>query len=452
MDRRFVMAVLTVLTVPGLAFARPELRTATDTDDDATITLNVLSEYITGDSRSFCSVRLVVAAVDVVFTEGDHVYLWVYEDDIVGDETIFEVDFAVDPAEVAAGALDRSFDCTGAFPPSDTGDYIEVYAEARVETAACGTWCIWDRPTTANIDLLGVADDAAEEDDAVDIGVTVTPGLIEDRIVRDSDWMLLELAAPAAVEVQARYLPATGEMDVFFSDTTGTNHGTATDTDGGTVVVTPVVAAGSYRINLWPRTPPDFSFYDALITLTPADCATGETERRPCGNCGEETRACVDGAWADWGECAGEGECSPGDEETTDCRLCGTRLATCTDACVWEAADCVGEGICDSGDRETVPCPGGTAERLCGPDCQWQEPGDCVPDPVEDGGPSHDGGPSDGGPDGGGTPDGGTPDGGTPDGDGGSSGCSCRATDGGTASSTLLTALIGIGALALRRR
>jgi len=100
---------------------------------------------------------------------------------------------------------------------------------------------------------------------------------------------------------------------------------------------------------------------------------------RSCGNCGTETRRCLNGVWSEWSGCEGQGACMPG--ATQGCGSGGTQA--CGGNCQW--------GLCGS-----QSCPGaptqacgncGTSARECDPDRgTWSEfgactgTGECAPD------------------------------------------------------------------------
>ena len=59
-------------------------------DDDARITLTVETETVRGDTRNYCQLNIRVTENDVNFSRGDKIFLWVKEDDILGDDTVWE--------------------------------------------------------------------------------------------------------------------------------------------------------------------------------------------------------------------------------------------------------------------------------------------------------------------------------------------------------------------------
>lgn len=110
------------------------------------------------------------------------------------------------------------------------------------------------------------------------------------------------------------------------------------------------------------------------MTADAATCRDGETERRPCGACGQQDGVCANGQWV-WGPCGAEtGECVPGASRQTACGRCGSGAETCTSACTWQATSCAGEGTCWAGEGEvaTSGCaPGERSTRVCSAICEW---------------------------------------------------------------------------------
>ena len=137
MKRRHVMtlAALTAVALGSTAVVGlPQVLSASDDVDDATVSIRVLNQYIEGDSRSWCEVRIQVGEGEVPFSDGDTVYLWVYESDGgVGNDLIWQTDFTVN----GSGSVDRTFDCTANFEGDGFGENLEIFAEARVEKDEC---------------------------------------------------------------------------------------------------------------------------------------------------------------------------------------------------------------------------------------------------------------------------------------------------------------------------
>jgi|GEM_PF-6847570 len=143
------------ILVPGPAFGLTKI--ASDVDGDATLTLAVQDTLsLNPPSTDWCLVEIEVVGIDVELTAGDTVLLQVYEDDVAGDDLLFEVTHVVTAAEASAQFLDRFYDCsTDPINVLDgAGDYAEIYAEAHVIKAECGVFCFDDRPETGLIDVL----------------------------------------------------------------------------------------------------------------------------------------------------------------------------------------------------------------------------------------------------------------------------------------------------------
>jgi hypothetical protein len=117
---------------------------------------------------------------------------------------------------------------------------------------------------------------------------------------------------------------------------------------------------------------------------------------QPCGNCGVQTRQCVNGAWQAWSRCNGEGACAPGVSQpcgsmgtqvcanscqwsactgqicygpaTQNCGQCGTQSRTCDNGSWSEWSACTNQGECALAVMRH--CGSGGAQ-VCGPSCQW---------------------------------------------------------------------------------
>ena len=121
---------------------------------------------------------------------------------------------------------------------------------------------------------------------------------------------------------------------------------------------------------------------------------------RTCGNCGTQTRSCVNGIWADWSACTSLGVCAPNTEQpcgtggtqvcggscqwgacsteacpgpaSESCGNCGTRTRTCDAASGrWsEWGPCQAEGACAPDSTRVCGLAG---MQTCRGDCQWGE-------------------------------------------------------------------------------
>ena len=370
-----ITTALLTLFVAGAAFARPPEISASDSDDDATVELFVPAQTILGDVRSQCRVHIDVAEADVAFTDGDHAYVYVYEDDLLGDDLLWQTDFAVARADLRGGRLVRDFDCSSAFGADGVGT-LEIYAQLLVEKSECGAFCFYDEPTTANLSLEEMEDDAFEDDDAANAARPAGLGLNANRISRDQDWFSIELQSRSRIAFRAEHTPGAGRLDVLLLDDDGGQIAVGQDAVDATEVVFEPIDPGTVRVRVSPREGGDFNFYDGRLTVDTlaSDCGPNEEESEACGACGQRVRRCdQNGRWTPFGACEGEGVCVPDATRQSPCGRCGEAVETCTAACAWGASSvCEGEGMCDPMAEDEEDCAdGGTRVRTCGPECAW---------------------------------------------------------------------------------
>ncbi len=127
-----------------------------------------------------------------------------------------------------------------------------------------------------------------------------------------------------------------------------------------------------------PETGPRASLEDtgkAPSRTQSAICIAGQTQSKPCGNCGTKKRVCSkDGtSWGPFGTC-GEGECKPGETRTVDCEQCGKRRDVCSSQCTWKEGSCTEKGECKPGEERDC----GSSHRgckqgksTCDAQCRW---------------------------------------------------------------------------------
>lgn len=358
--RALSIMVLVCAAWPTVASALPPEQSASDSVDDALLELHVLDQHIRGDTRSFCQLRINVVGTDVMFTTGDRIYLWAYENDVLGDDLLFETNFVVTSAEVSAQLVDRTINCSSDFG-SDASATLEVYASARVEKAACGTFCVWDRPETAALNLMERDDDTAEEDDTAATAVALPAATPASRIGVDADYFRVTLASSAIIDLTAFYRPVSGRVDAELLDGSEALLATASDQSTGGTLTSGALGAGTYYVRVTPRAPPDAQFYDLVISLTSTSCAGGATEMRPCEMCGMEQRACTGSAWGPWGACMMQGECVADATDTRACGGGGTETRTCSSSCAWGAyGACMGMRTDDDAGTGSDGGPPGT--------------------------------------------------------------------------------------------
>ena len=369
---------LVLLLAASTADALPAELQAQATDDDATLTLRVPDQAIRGDARSWCRLRLEDAAAKVPLSAGDTVDLAVYEDDLAGDDLIWQAFYTV-PED---GPLSVDFDCSADFG-TDVGDNLELYAQAKVHKAECGSWCLNDSPKTSNLHVVQVLDDPAEEDDSSSTPQPVFFGFAANRVARDADWASFTVLDDSDVVIDVLHDPGTGRLNASLIEAGGWVVGAGTPLDDRTRIEATGIGAGQLMVVVWPDDPADFNFYDLSISTSPTvqkGCTPSASENGPCGTCGLRQRTCrADGSWGAWSACGGEGTCLPGTHDVKGCGRCGSRLLECTEQCAWSDGPCVGEGVCTPGASETADCPsGGTRARSCTVACIWGDWGTCA--------------------------------------------------------------------------
>lgn len=371
-----------ILLVATRALALPAEQFSQDSQDDATVRLVVLDRFIVDDARSHCSMRIEVTGDAVDLSEGDPVYLWLYEDDLLGDDVLWRTQFAVTADEAAAGLVDRTFDCSAEFEQNDLGDVIEVYAKARVEKDDCGFTCRYDRPSTSVVEVERIEDDDNEPDNGPVAGRDKPLGLTADRVARNQDWFRFELVDQSSLVFTVTHLLSAGRLELRIFDVDNAELGAGVPLGDRVAADIGPLAPGFYFARIQPVDGDDFNFYDAHLQVTTGGCQAGGIEEQPCGNCGSQRRTCDDSLrWGAWSECLAEGACSPGSSRDRPCGNCGSFLQRCDDSCMWEPGACENEGPCLPGREDLVECDGeaGLRARLCTEACEWTEFGPCEP-------------------------------------------------------------------------
>lgn len=358
---------LSLLLSSSFAWARPAVRTVSQIEGDATLTLTLESQYIEGDSNVPCEVSVTILDENRAFTEGDTIDLYIREDDPIGDDTFWEVHETVSAAIVAAGVFERTYDCR--FPAmGDAFGGLEIFAKLEVNKQECGGFCEAtggeDRPSTANIYMNRTQDDAAEDDDSSRLGTLVEQRLISDRIAIDADWFELSYEYPIELLARLETHLIGGDLDLkLYNQSLDLIATASAEPDGEAKSLRPPsgLNAGTYFLEVTPRVEGDYNFYDLHIVESQVmgDCIAGNVESRPCGLCGQEERICNGGGeWGVWSACLGSGECQPGAEESEGCGEGGNRNRLCTEECVWGSfGSCI---QCEEGAVES--CYTGPAE------------------------------------------------------------------------------------------
>lgn len=360
------MALL-LMMISSVCWARPSTRIVSQEEGDAIITLTLESQMIEGDSNVPCEVSVTILDDNREFTSGDTIDIFVREDDTFGDDTFWEIQEIVSPAIVAAGIFERTYDCR--FPSmEDALGGLEVYAKLEVDKQECGRGCELtfgeDTPTTANIFMARRSDDPSEDDDTNREGTVVDQRLIADRISTDPDWFALSYAYPVELLARLETHLIGGDLTLTLYDQSLELIATATaEPDGESKSLRPpsALSAGTYFLEVTPTDAGDFNFYDLYVVESQVmgECITGDSESRPCGQCGREERVCNSGGeWGTWSACLGAGVCEPGAEESEGCGESGNRNRLCNSECQWGAfSECI---QCEEGMTEA--CYTGPAE------------------------------------------------------------------------------------------
>ena len=380
--RNVVAGVLLALLIAAPAQAFPPIQNGDGVDDDARIFLSVRDRAIRGDSRPLCGVRIVVTGDERAFADGDEIEVWVLEDDVIGDDTVWETRFGVSPEEIADQRVDRMFDCAAPLDDDVRGG-LEIYATAHVSKADCGLLCNEDDPTTRVLPVELVDDDDGEDNDGSGDANGLPLGLLSDRVARDQDWYRVETDERARLRLIVEHPEQEGGIDVALFDGAGRDRiATATDGVDEARVEIEALPAGEYTVRVTPRNGGDYNFYDVRLrlALTPQNCEPDSEQADDCDRCGQRVRVCgAGGEWGEWGACDGAGVCDPGQIRSADCGLCGTRLETCDDRCEWQPDDCGDEGPCLPGAVDEADCDGadGLRTRVCDGQCRWGEYSPC---------------------------------------------------------------------------
>ena len=348
------------------AWARPSIRTVTQSEDDATVTLTLESQFVNEDSNIPCEVSVSILAEDVAFTEGDSITVSVKEDDVIGDDVFWTIEETVDAQTVANGLFERSYDCRFTSMEDAAGALLEVYARVEVEKDECGTLCLQDNPATANIIMRRIDDDPFEDDDGNRDGTVVEQRLISDRIAADADWYQLDFSYPVELLARLESWFVGGDLELKLYDQSLSLISTAViEASGDSKSLRPASAlsSGIYFLEVTPSVDGDFNFYDLYVVESQVmgDCLAGDLETRPCGQCGREERVCNNGGeWGMWSMCLGSGVCEPGAEESEGCGDVGSRQRLCGEDCQWqEYSDCI---QCEDGTSEA--CYTGSSELV----------------------------------------------------------------------------------------
>jgi hypothetical protein len=355
-----------ILFLATSSWARPSIRVVTQTEDDATITLTLESQFIEDDVNIPCEVNVLILDDEVDFSEGDTILISVKEDDLIGDDLFWETEEIVTEQIVTAGQFERTYDCRFPSTGDALGNLLEVYARVEVDKDECsGIFCLQDHLSTSNISILKKTDDMAEDDDENREGTIVEQRLFADRISTDSDWYQLNFSFQVELLARLESLLRGGDLDLKLYDESLNLIASATpESTGEAKSLRPPssLSPGQYFLEVIPSVVDDFNFYDLHVVESEVmgDCLVGDIERRSCGFCGNEERVCNGGGeWSMWSNCLGMGTCEPGAEESEGCGEAGNRNRLCSVDCQWMPySECI---ECENGSVES--CYTGSEEQ-----------------------------------------------------------------------------------------
>lgn len=344
-----LFSALLLSTVDG--WSRPTLRTVSQTEGDAEITLQLENRFVDEDSLIPCEVSVSVQGENRPLIVGDTLLISVKEDDTFGDDVLFEIEEVVDDSIARAQRFERTYDCSFA-SIGDLFNNIEVYGKLVVDKQDCGTLCELgfgeDTPATPTVIMQRVTDDLDEDDDTPEDAISSEERLITERVARDADWVHLRYAYPVELLARLESHLVGGNLVLTLYDETLTPLAVASPEAGGEAQsLRPASAlnAGEYYLEIKPSDPANFNFYDLHVVESQVmgECIGGSLEERPCGLCGREERVCnAGGEWGPWSQCIGVGECEPGSEESQGCEMGGSRQRVCGSDCRWEGfSECI---------------------------------------------------------------------------------------------------------------
>ena len=382
--RKLIVALLGVVSIllsTPRASALPAVQNVSTTAGHTTVTLWVLDSAIDGDTVSWCEIRVeVVTSGGNPLSTDDVVSLWVRELDGVLNELLWTTSFSPTSAEVTAGLVDRTFDCSTDFG-TDLGPNFEIYTEAETNWDCC---FLNDFALSLTRSVARQSDDGAEEDDTSSLATDLTSGTTAERICADEDWYAFNLTDPTAVRLAVDFDSSTGDLLGTLYNDNMTGIGSTSPSAHGATLET-ILGPGDYTFVLEPLQQTNPNFCDVTATLTPAACLPNDLDDQACGKCGQQWRTCgADGTWGGFGACAGEGPCTSGDTETQSCEDdTGTQARVCNTECTWAAwspcetepcthgeeqscyfgpAGTQGEGLCAAGTRTCVDTVWGACE------------------------------------------------------------------------------------------
>ena len=268
-----VTVYASTLVLAPRAGSSPQEQSALDSEDDATVELTVHDMAIVDDERFWCVVEVEVLGVEVPLTAGDLVTTRVLERDGMSSDLLFEDIAQVSQEDVDAAAFVRLLDCGAPLPSDGEGEEWEIFAEVAVEKDQCGFLCVDDQPTTSNLLVAEVTDDAWEDDDDISTATAAKLDEFVERVSTDADWLEIELDNPGTITVELSFMEECGAIDGTLTTSDEVELGVLQPHEEGGTVVASELDAGTYFVRIEPSDDGDYGFYgyQASVAEDPAE-------------------------------------------------------------------------------------------------------------------------------------------------------------------------------------
>ena len=314
-------ALFILLLVNTSAWALPSVNSETAVEDRIRVSLYVNEKTINGDTESYCRVY-VSTNVAGYFQAGEELRVKVWANDV----QILSINESLTSADETSGSIYKNYNCQGSFGTASTHDIkTNVYLEDD-------RWLGFAEEIDISVTSEGVDDDTAEENDTASNATPLTTESVE-YILRDDDYLELNIEPPAATEliIYAYFnegpirVSLLDEVSLAVEESFEISNDFVRELDLGNLT------ESRYFVKLEPLYGSDYNFYQIQYTATSTgDCTPGDTEMRPCGNCGSQTRECnSEGQWQLFETCESEGICEAGDTQTIACEEEGSSKKSC---------------------------------------------------------------------------------------------------------------------------
>ena len=293
------------------SFALPSTNSESSAYDRIRITIYVNEKSINNDLKSYCNL-VVSTNVEDNFQAGEELTARVWANDV----QILSITETLSQSIEDSGYLYKSYNCTGSFGSETTH---EIRARVELED---DRWLGLAEDVTVTVTSQGVEDDSAENNDTPSNASDLTT-TSEEYILRDADYFELNITPPADTDITLFAYFNEGPIQVTLLDeaSLSTIQDFEIANDFVRVLDLGNLIENRYYVLLQPQNAGDYNFYQIQYSQTSTgECSPGDTEVRPCGNCGSQTRECdSEGDWLLFTPCDSEGICEAGETRTTEC-------------------------------------------------------------------------------------------------------------------------------------